>query len=354
MDMDNIVSSLLLQHPQVQSKESQRKESLAQIQHRVLEISKKIESVQSNIQQSSQHTHTSKHTSKHKSENNNQQNQQNDWTRIYDYCDKWEDLDELKELSLQEKEKMKMLESGSNLLGHCNDHGIERELFEKSEKEKMQLCERHHMLGNYLFNEGLLPKAAENYHIALSYYEYCFPEASDDQNKLDMIKVICLCNLALCEITLGSPRQALASINQAIHLIEADAAAQATNYSVECKAKAYYRRYTAHKSLHDYEQAQDDLQHAISLLPGNATLIAEYAELKGLEDAYNAKQKELAVKMLSEDKNADATSKVPSPPAFSNKATMKTAISTNCQTYSINNFNLVLGSILFHSYLYLL
>ena len=36
-------------------------------------------------------------------------------------------------------------------------------MFELPEKEKMAFCERHRLLGNYLYGEGVLPKAAEQY-----------------------------------------------------------------------------------------------------------------------------------------------------------------------------------------------
>ncbi len=44
-----------------------------------------------------------------------------------------------------------------------DDDCQERELFELPEKEKMVLCERHRLRGNFLFGEGVLVKAAEQY-----------------------------------------------------------------------------------------------------------------------------------------------------------------------------------------------
>jgi hypothetical protein len=39
----------------------------------------------------------------------------------------------------------------------------ERKMFELPEEEKMVFCERHRLLGNFLYAEGVLPKAAEQY-----------------------------------------------------------------------------------------------------------------------------------------------------------------------------------------------
>jgi hypothetical protein len=39
----------------------------------------------------------------------------------------------------------------------------ERKMFEQPEADKMAFCERHRLLGNFLFGAGVLPKAAEQY-----------------------------------------------------------------------------------------------------------------------------------------------------------------------------------------------
>jgi hypothetical protein len=36
-------------------------------------------------------------------------------------------------------------------------------MFEQPEEDKMAFCERHRLLGNFLYDEGVLPKAAEQY-----------------------------------------------------------------------------------------------------------------------------------------------------------------------------------------------
>lgn len=77
---------------------------------------------------------------------------------------------------------------------------IERKIFELPEKEKFIYCERHRKMGNYLVTEGLLPKAAEQFQIALSYYEYCFPEDEELAHQLKIIRHASLNNLALCHI----------------------------------------------------------------------------------------------------------------------------------------------------------
>ena len=50
-------------------------------------------------------------------------------------------------------------------MDHHHDHQDEIAIFSLPESEKMKLCENHRVLGNYLYKEGLIPKACENYHL---------------------------------------------------------------------------------------------------------------------------------------------------------------------------------------------
>jgi len=83
-------------------------------------------------------------------------------------------------------------------MGHYHDHSEERKLFKLPEAEKMAFCEHHRLLGNALYREGHLHKAAEKYQLALSYYQYCFPEEEALQAQLDAVRLACLCNASLC------------------------------------------------------------------------------------------------------------------------------------------------------------
>ncbi len=163
-----------------------------------------------------------------------------DWTTIYEKCADWEELEELHEAKVREQHKIESLLSKQDNLGHYHDHTQEREFFQLPEDEKIKRCDDNRVVGNYLFSEGNYERAAERYQIAIGYYEYCFPSEAEVQTKLDEFRHSCLCNLALCQIRLGSYRSAIDSTTRIIQ---------------ECSnsAKAYFRRGQAHRMLDEYE-----------------------------------------------------------------------------------------------------
>jgi tetratricopeptide (TPR) repeat protein len=168
--------------------------------------------------------------------------QQMEWTASYEKWDRWNTVERLEEASVEEKERLQSLRArsdSSSTFSHMHDHTEERKIFEMPETDKVQYCEAHRAKGNYLFHEGLLPKAAEQYQIALSYYAYCFPEGEDAVKKLNALRVVCLCNLALCYIRTGYYRKAIESATIALQ-------ENAGN------AKALYYRARAHRELDEY------------------------------------------------------------------------------------------------------
>lgn len=163
-----------------------------------------------------------------------------DWTKAYGYWSNWEDVEELmEEKNKNEKNLLDQVKNVNSDMGHYHDHSIERTMFAKPENEKYSYCERHRAIGNYLYSEGLIPKAAEQYQIALSYYEYCFPDSGEMQAELDSVRQVCLCNISLCYYRMGLLREAVISATQVI-----------TENPIH--AKAYFRRAQAYRALDEY------------------------------------------------------------------------------------------------------
>ena len=98
-------------------------------------------------------------------------------SQSYEKWDKWNDVETLNQAAEEEQQRIEALKKKASpaMHSHAHDHSEERKFFEKDEKEKKSFCERHRAKGNYLFHEGLYPKAAEQYQLAISYYDYCFP-----------------------------------------------------------------------------------------------------------------------------------------------------------------------------------
>lgn len=214
-----------------------------------------------------------------------------DWASSYQRFSVWEDLDELREQkSLEEARLQTIMERNTNM-GHYHDHSEERKLFELPEPDKMSICERHRLLGNAFHDEGCLHKATESYKLALSYYEYCFPESEEQQHKLDVLRYACLCNISLCYRRMRQFRLAVESASKALSL----GGCAEGGYR---KTKAYFRRAQAYCGLDEYANAQADLRAALALAPNDAVLLKEL-ELVGRIKARGAEaEKRLAKSML--------------------------------------------------------
>jgi tetratricopeptide (TPR) repeat protein len=177
-----------------------------------------------------------------------------DWASAYQKFSQWEDVEELREQKKTEEERLKeIMDRASDNMGHYHDHSEERKLFKLPEAEKMAFCEHHRLLGNALYREGHLHKAAEKYQLALSYYQYCFPEEEALQAQLDAVRLACLCNASLCMRRLGELRAAVDAANEALALAPA------------C-TRALLRRAQALTDLDDYPAALSDLRAAQQLV----------------------------------------------------------------------------------------
>lgn len=213
-----------------------------------------------------------------------------DWTNVYKKWTDWEDIEELQSSKVIEEDKINQISNKTDCLGHAHDHSKEREFFEQSEEIKLQECEKYRAMGNYLFKEGLLVKAAENYQVAIGYYEYCFPVDNAQQKSLDALRHACLCNASLCYTRLGHPREA---VKTASYVID------------ECKSadhmKARYRRAQAYRHLDEFELAMDDLRVARALAPGEGCIAEEIILIKRMSRQYLANSKNFAKLSLCPD-----------------------------------------------------
>jgi len=163
-----------------------------------------------------------------------------DWTKSYKKWDSWNKVETFGEEVEENRNAVEGLSKKVSSFSHSHDHSEERKIFELPEQEKLSYCERHRAKGNYLFHEGIYPKAAEQYQLALSYYEYCFPDAEAEQKHLDSLRVTCLCNISLCYFRLGCYRDAVGAATKALD-------------EGPVHVKALHHRAKAYACLHEYE-----------------------------------------------------------------------------------------------------
>jgi tetratricopeptide (TPR) repeat protein len=220
-----------------------------------------------------------------KKNNNNSSNK--DWTDVYNRLNKWEDIEELQHLKLQKEDDLKSIEDRiAAPMGHYHDHSEERKIFNLPENEKLLFCEKFRILGNYLYSEGIYPKAAEQYQLCISYYEYCFPDNDAEQLRLDELRHICLCNISLCYYHMNYYRESVDSVTRVLN--------ENPNH-----AKAYYRRAVSYRALDLYEEASKDLKRAAELSPGDAAIAKEIVLLKLKKEKSLKMEQAMAMEMLS-------------------------------------------------------
>ena len=173
------------------------------------------------------------------------------WTNAYQKWEMYEDVDDLRiSLQTEQQRQQQLLQETQTVATHLHDHKDERAFFQLPESTKFAQCERYRVVGNGLYKEGLIPKAAHNYKLALAYYEYCFPTHEKDQLQLDNLRYAVLCNLALCYLRLGELRLAKETTQRVLN--------RKPTYS-----KALLWRARASRLLDEYPAAQNDLTLAL-------------------------------------------------------------------------------------------
>jgi tetratricopeptide (TPR) repeat protein len=226
-----------------------------------------------------------------------------DWTSAYEKWERWNTVEALSDVARSEEDRVSSLErraKSASTFSHMHDHSEERKIFEMPEEDKMQFCEAHRAKGNYLVHEGLLPKAVEQYQIALSYYSYCFPEGEEKTNELNALRVVCLCNLSLCYFRMGYLRNAIESASTAL---------QENN---RC-AKALYYRAKAYRELDEYEPALNDLKAAFEIMPADTAITKEIASVRAQMAAAKLAEIQIATSVLHLKKAPVLSSSIPVP-----------------------------------------
>ena len=212
-----------------------------------------------------------------------------DWAKSYKKFEKYkveEDDGEIKPQNIEEFLDQSRSQHGDAMMGHYHDHHDERVFFEKPEQEKMRYCERHRVFGNALYEEGMLQKAAEQYQLTMSYYEYCFPDSDEKQAHLDELRNACLCNISLCYYRMGEMRKAIACASKVL--------AKHPLYG-----KALYRRAKAHLALDEYDRASEDLTLALSCSPMDKLIMSELEKLRKQKGSALQVEREVAERIMT-------------------------------------------------------
>ena len=76
-------------------------------QRRIVDLTQKISRVETNL----------------KALDNNQSRDPGDWTQSYQYWNKWDDVEDLKQQATNEQSNLEAMYGKANMMGHCHDHG---------------------------------------------------------------------------------------------------------------------------------------------------------------------------------------------------------------------------------------
>ena len=217
-----------------------------------------------------------------------------DWTKSYQYWSQWSgddansDTEILGGAAFKNEKKLQEL-NGKIISKHSHNHTDEKSFYEKSEKEKLDICSCHHLLGDYLSHEGDVNGAIEQYKLVISYSLYCFPDSEIDQHQMEAIKRDCLCSISLLLRCIGEYRAAADYASRAI--------SDCPNFEL-----AYLHRSQAYRELDEYDRARADLSAYLRLgLSSNVrtTHDRELLILAGKEKHANSKWRTLSVRAFS-------------------------------------------------------
>jgi len=200
-----------------------------------------------------------------------------DWTKVYSFWDKYAD-DEV--CNSGEPTNTPDNSASSSItfdkddiaatLGHNHDHSNERELFVKPENEKFQLCEDNFLMANQLYIEGNWNRSIEHYKLSLSYFEYCFPDDTNLQERLASMRIDSMCSLGSCLNNQGNYGDASEILTKLLN-------EKPNNILALLRRSQAYR----HRDL--YDKARVDLRAAKAIDPTNPLVMYEVERLNTRE-----------------------------------------------------------------------
>ncbi|KAK7203054.1 peptidyl-prolyl cis-trans isomerase-like protein D [Myxozyma melibiosi] len=142
----------------------------------------------------------------------------------------------------------------------------------RTTEQLLQLATQIKEIGTKLFKEQQYALSLEKHAKALRYLNYFSPDDKEATAPLfDKLKISVLLNMALIQLRLEQPYDAVKSASNAL-LVEGITDAD--------KAKAYYRRGVGHLRSKNEEDAVESLSEALKLAPGDKAIVKELENAK--------------------------------------------------------------------------
>lgn len=147
-------------------------------------------------------------------------------------------------------------------------------------QEKLKAANKNKEKGNTLFKEAKFSDAATAYQQAVNFFGNSWGISESEKKEVDNIKLLCLLNLAACQIKTKDYNDCVLNCSKALDIDTKN-------------IKALYRRGQAHSLNGDFEKAKEDLTEALHLSPKSKEIREELDKLKANINNYKQKQKEM-------------------------------------------------------------
>ncbi|CAD8169953.1 unnamed protein product [Paramecium pentaurelia] len=206
-----------------------------------------------------------------------------DYQKFQNYM---ENSDKTKPKTAEEIEIEKIIQSNPYLsqIACTHDRRKEREIYEKTNKEKFENIEYFKQEGNVAFKNKEYDKAAYFYQKALVYFDYTFPEGDQEEQKYNLLLEQCNNNMAQCKLLQGCLDEAWNYSHQALKI----------NPKSE---KAIFRQAKISYQKDDFEQCEALLQKLNQDLQETKEL---KLNLQNRIKLYNQRNEQVYKKMLQE------------------------------------------------------
>ncbi|XP_058736849.1 peptidyl-prolyl cis-trans isomerase FKBP62-like [Vicia villosa] len=162
----------------------------------------------------------------------------------------------------------------------------EKESWDMSTEEKIEVAGKKKEEGNVLFKAGKYERASKRYEKAVKNIEYDSSFSEEERKLSKTLKIASYLNNAACKLKLKEYKDAERLCTKVLDI-------ESTN------VKGLYRRAQASMQLGDLDLAEIDVKKALEVEPDNREVKLEYRNLKEMIKEYNKKQAKFYGNMFS-------------------------------------------------------
>ncbi|SBT76999.1 peptidyl-prolyl cis-trans isomerase, putative [Plasmodium ovale] len=196
----------------------------------------------------------------------------------------------IKEIEDEEEEEKNREENKKSFLNGRNpcthDHSKERQLYEKSSKEKIKASNAFNEEGKKLFYEKNYKLACVYFRKGLIQLDYSFPDTEQEKKEQNRLEINLHLNLALTKFYMSNYYECISECSTVLSLDRNN-------------VKAYYRKGKAYMSLDLYDEAREEFRKVLEIDPSDINAKQSLLTLRNKILIYNKKKKLVCSKFFS-------------------------------------------------------